>query len=812
VDACDPDGREIHPSFTLNCGAELRPVRTKLDATLPVLEFHVGGTAKPTVTGVRDKSSGFRFNVADQTWDEEARFLRVRLDALQVGPISDLQVRVRWPNGFEQDRPALKRFYAEPRVELDESVAVAGCPSTIKISADPQPIGARVGGTAAALERGALSFTASHPGVHRVELEYRTRTGETTWREVGVVSVSSAATISCPDMVNAGESVTVAVTDVDRQLAGQHCVLRVGSTVVGEWVGSDAFTWTGGPDEDESIEVTVELKSTRTILARRFIDVALGLTLNYRTSVPIATADGKHIAELAWRGLEDGARSAVAASLVSEGFEVDGWNGDVLRVRGNPSTIGKRLVTVGSRSVAIWTLNDLELSLNVDNVRVGGLTIVETAKGELLHGLNEIDGGPLELVVDRIEPVYDSLSCTVRGNQITFLHGGTYSVALVFGMRRLAEISVEAKAPTSPPLHPGAESFDRTFGRLTDASQEASTLPANLTTSVLGQVDGGFRVLHGDPRERLEEVSNFIFGQRKKGTKVVVTWPGLRLEAATGELLARVRTRRPNDLVGFLPYPAPRGELVDSPAEARQLRKHRVLCSAKRNSLIDRGDELQCSHCKSRQVLQTNARAMWLLCQVCSRTDKSVVLTLLELRNSDVDVLFADYRMARYLRSATGVKYAGAFARTVRCSACHGLQLAYSHPSPWNTMELQALTGALGSSWDASDPDGTVRRAARLVARRDFRADLSAARRLEDLAQRLVDVGVVVNGETMPTVRRLEHGVSLCCGAKLTWSRRRSAHVFLNVEELKQPLRDPSLHPELSFGEHAIRQFLGLHS
>jgi hypothetical protein len=119
----------------------------------------------------------------------------------------------------------------------------------------------------------------------------------------------------------------------------------------------------------------------------------------------------------------------------------------------------------------------------------------------------------------------------------------------------------------------------------------------------------------------------------------------------------------------------------------------------------------------------------------------------------------------------------------------------------------------LSSVWNLANTEIRVRRAASLVARRDFHGEKDSERRLEDLARRLVEAGVVNDqGNPTPRVDRLERGTSLCCDRELKWSRRRLAYVFLGLEELLHAENPAVLHPDLTFGETGVRQFLSLRS
>src|SRR5262249_27968557 len=183
--------------------------------------------------------------------------------------------------------------------------------------------------------------------------------------------------------------------------------------------------------------------------------------------------------------------------------------------------------------------------------------------------------------------------------------------------------------------------------------------------------------------------------------------------------------------------------------------------------------------CHGRLLLQTNSRNIWLACRACAYEDRDIVLTLAKLRISDVQVLFAEFRMARYLRQGPGSRYGGSFSRSVRCTRCHAIQPAYSRPVPWDKTELDRLVTATLDAWSLGTDLEIERQAARVAARRTSASTPADSRRFEDSIHRLIVAGVFNDGRVVVPLERLEAGLSLCCEARLMWSRQAVAHIFI---------------------------------
>lgn len=813
VNAVDPDGRHSQPIFNVIYGAELRPLRRTLDASDPILEIEVGGSAKPSAVSVVDEATGESLRLLGERWEASSRVLRLRLEPFGVGKIANLLLTIRWPNGFEQSGPALGQFASVARVTIGSSHgATAGVPTTISLTADPAPNAARLGPAEASLSADSLSVTPTTPGDYALELQYRTRRGETTWLEVGTIEVGPAAFVSLPAVGIVGQPVNIVVSAIDARLYSRNVKLIVADKVVSQWVAdASEHTWSGAFEADDLLTVKLVLDDTHATLWTGELQISLHLELDWRASRLVASADGKHVARVAWRSVTQADRDAIDSAFRASGFDIDHWDQSVVMVRGSSKTLGSRTVTVeaeGRTTVRVFTVPDLELRLTNSAPSMGDTATIALAAGEVTAGLKEADGGPLWVDVDRVAPLFDSLSAKVRGNRIEFLHPGTYSIALCSERHRLAETCINVRARPEPAILP-ATTGHQLSGDLGQTVRALTSL-APLHATVAISPGEGYRVLQGPSVDIEQELVKFMLRQRDDGTRVAVSWPGLALPPLGGNALARLRAERPNDIVAHIPFPAPRGELVDDVESARRAREHRVLCSARRNSTIDRGDAYRCSACGGGMDVRSDTSRLWLSCRACSATDRAIVLTLSTLRSTDVTVLFTDYRMGTYLHRGSGSRYAGAFARSVRCSSCHSLQIGFPRPQPWNRIELHGLVAALASTWNPAAIDRSVGKAARMVANRDFDG-AKDVRRLEELAQRLVDSGAIADGKPTAVVAALESGASTCCDAGLNWSRRRLARIYLGLEELMSPI-PRSLHPDLNFGDTGLRQFLSLFS
>ena len=185
VTARDPNGQAIRANLTIFCGVEARPVRTALDAALPVIELEIGGTLEPRLLDVTVGRQGRRIEIEDHAWDSAARLLRIRLQSFTaLGSLDDVHLRLGWPNGFVQSEPSIGSFTLEPRVHFESTPARVGTPALARIRSAPAPVRARVGGQLAPWDGNGAHFFPKQPGVVAVELEYETLSGAQEWREV----------------------------------------------------------------------------------------------------------------------------------------------------------------------------------------------------------------------------------------------------------------------------------------------------------------------------------------------------------------------------------------------------------------------------------------------------------------------------------------------------------------------------------------------------------------------------------------------------------------------------------------------------
>ena len=97
-------------------------MRTALEAARPVLELEVGGNSDPQVLEVTADRNGWRLDHEESpgsrplvccAFDSRA--------AAAIGTIEDVQLRIRWPNGFIQSGPSVGDITLEPRVDFEPS-------------------------------------------------------------------------------------------------------------------------------------------------------------------------------------------------------------------------------------------------------------------------------------------------------------------------------------------------------------------------------------------------------------------------------------------------------------------------------------------------------------------------------------------------------------------------------------------------------------------------------------------------------------------------------------------------------------------
>lgn len=817
VVARDPEGQLVRSEFPVTYGAAIRATQTSLEAISPILELEIGGTLEPILDKLTVGSDGKQLAISEVSWDADIRTLRVRFSGqFEVGSLGEVFAHLRWPNGFRQGGLTLGTITFEPRVQCPVMISKVGIPTAFVIDSKPEPRRVRVGLHIAQLNGNRVQFVAKRPGSLSVELEYQTINEGREWREVGSVEIQPAIHVTAPTSVEVGESFSVVTGDIEPTLHGTMLTLRVGSNSYDRWrAAADPHSASLVIEESGDLDIEVSASESDLILWSGRIRVREGLELDFNASRLVTTINTDLIAKVTWKGSRIENRAAIERSFAEAGFFVVGWNDTSLELRGTEATLGTRGVLVGEdvfpSRVNITTLWDLQLSLRpAGPFSPGDATTLRIAGGDLSGGLQDLDGGPLTIEVDRIAPLFDSLSSRVIGSRVHLLHPGRYSIALVAAGRRIAEVSADV---CNAPME-GLASVTATVAQSATSADAASVQAGQLSplrsSVILSQSRSAYRVLQDSTEQVREATWQFIAERLQERSRLVVSWPGLTLGKLAGHLIRRIRDESPTTVVAHLPYPAPRGELADSVSHARNLRRHRILCSAPASSMIDRFDNYLCRRCSVRPVLRSDHSRIWVECPGCGYSDHDLVLTLAGLRSTDVQVLFADYRMAKYLTRGVGTRYAGAFGRSVRCRNCDGLQPAFSRPAPWDGAELHRLVGALIANWNVDNETSRIRRAARFAAGRTHRSTPDLVPRLERELRRLVEAHIVVDGVVVGSLERLEAGVSLCCGKPLAWSRQQISHVFTDLEELLSPGISASLHPELSKGHAGIRQFLAL--
>lgn len=254
-----------------------------------------------------------------------------------------------------------------------------------------------------------------------------------------------AASVELVSSLNAGEELKIMVTEIDPNLHGQEVVLSVSAEVRARWSArSESLAWSGVITGSDVIEVALLAPVSNLTLWSGTVRVYEAVHLDLSRSLLVTTADGSLQAELACVGSSNSRRKSIEDALLAAGFVTKGWINGVLSVGGSTDTLGLRVVSVtegpGRIELRIFTLTDVQLRLSHSGPFVpGDSATLRAAAGEIVAGLHELDGGPLGIAVERVEPLFDTLSAAVRGNRIHFRHAGRYSIALVASRRRLAQ-------------------------------------------------------------------------------------------------------------------------------------------------------------------------------------------------------------------------------------------------------------------------------------------------------------------------------------------------------------------------------------
>ena len=788
---------------TVDVAQEMRLVQPRLDAVDPLLEIDVGGTLCPDLDALRIETEIGPLSVRTAEWDGAARRLRVTLEPFAgIGSLREVRAVVKWSNEFEQVGPMWSGLSVEPRVQTVCPPGRVGIPTTAVVTCHPAPVGVAVAGEVATADgEGRVTFTPTRPGEHEVSLRFPSLGGGFEWRGSGAVEIAARARIELPRFLVAGRSFGVRVRNIDSSLAGTAVTLVCGDAALHDWTASDApidLTATA-PHDVEELRVAVRTVERGWTLAEFTIPVLPGLGLDERSSSRVATADGRTKAELVWFGLAPGDQERIAGAFTSAGFGCS-WDGDTISLTGSAATLGWKVIDLDGRPVPVRTLQELRVRLPAGEV-VAGQTI-DLWAGEATPTADNAEN-PFAWAIDRIAPVFDGLSVELRGNKVTFLHPGRYTVALTTGVRTLTETTVDVVSPPPGPI-PASYSFLRREG-LTTADVLATFDHTRPVIIFAGQTDSLSQV-SGTPQELQTVGAEWIRGALDAGRRVLVIYPGLTMPELAGQWLAWLSERPNRPDLAHLPYPAPRGEFAASASVARRLRtEHRVLCSWPTNTVVDRGDAYSCPSCGGRPRIVTGRTTAVLECPTCRRTDRDVILSLRDLQARSSRVLFAESRAARYLMAGRGMRYGGLFARAIRCSTCHRQQPAYTRPIPWDAADLDSLLAAARRVWRPEDVVTSARLAAVEAARRRGQRGTTEIARAMDQLRLLIEAGVQLPDPNPETVQRLTSGRSLCCGSGLIKTRPQVDYVLVGLERFFWP---SGWCPGLPVGIEGVRSIL----
>lgn len=813
VTAQDSDGRHISSELCFDCAAEIRVLSPSLDATRPVLDLEVGGRHTPRVRELRVGDNPTLLRITQQSWDPVTRRVQLQLRApREVRLLERVEIDLDW-NGWVQKSFPLGTLTLEPEVDVAVAPARVGVRTSLQVKSQPPARAARMDGRAERLEGDRVSFMPRQPGPALLELQYGRDDRKWEWRQAGLIEVLPSASVDLPRVTSIARDLDVVIRDIEPTLHGVALELHVDDELLARWTaGAGPHRCSGPLSTLGEVEVQLVAPAKGLVLWRGMVHVRAALELDRDKSFPVASVDGRLEATLVWPGISAGSQAMVEKAFQAEGFTGLRWEGDTLYLRGTSDTQGTREVVLvdgaSHHRVKLVTLPSQKLRLQPPSPSGPGASlIVSTMEGPLNSGLEDVDAGPLRVVVERVSPFMDRLSAKVEGASIQLLHPGRYLVALTAWDKRISELETEVSPPAPLPSIPQVQPSESEGASAAVASDHIEQLPPGALTLALRPVGGAFRVLQHTADQLDAAAWEFVRSRIGQKELIMVVTAGLELPADAGRLLRRLRKERPEIHVAHVSYPAPRGELARDLDQTRRLLEY-VACVIPAGATVDRFDAYACPQCAARMQLQTDDQSLWLHCQSCGFEDRGVALTLDRLRREKVQVLFTDYRIARYLRSESGARYAGAFGRTVRCGQCEKPLPAFQRPGPWDGALLRRLVSAMSGAWRPDDEAGSIRRAARRAAQQPGKAQPGEFSRLERALRHLLDGGVFVQGQPMSDLRYLEEGVSQCCRRPLTWSSQRISYAFLDLKSLL--LQPSALHPGLPNGAEGVRQLLAL--
>ena len=213
----------------------------------------------PQVVEVTAERNQWRLDHEDAFWEPTSRMLRIRLKGSSaIGTIDDVELHIRWPNGFIQSGPSLGGFTLDPRVDFEPGPAKVGIPGRVRVRSSPAPFSARVGDQICVMDEQGVDFVPMKPGITAVELQYATLDGEREWREIGSLDVQPAATMDLPGGADVSEGLDVTVREVEPSLHGAELALSIGGEIRDRWTATGApHLWSGGIPETDPLDIAV---------------------------------------------------------------------------------------------------------------------------------------------------------------------------------------------------------------------------------------------------------------------------------------------------------------------------------------------------------------------------------------------------------------------------------------------------------------------------------------------------------------------------------------------------------------------------